>query len=595
MPHTLTAVQFNPAASAYWLPRSGQRTAAKIPTTQFWAIRFHIDDSEEGDTCPKWLCVVSPEPSPLPLPNASMTLGPKRSRVSSVIHAGHEDLTLGVALPCTNDETVHLPMYVHTAPVVKIHMFCSPPVKRVLCQFEGESLRRFKRTVRDNDAALREHWISRQSIQWVRRIAHWNHHGLPDPTFSEQAIDPTYMWSYLNNPRAYCFDFIYDGLVNAIEKRPRIHEEILLYAQICRDYRWKGVERTLLWIRASRTNGNNPQREAEPLVEDHDSQDATKLFRSDPAVRQIAKELLTFDIHSLDVEEEEREAATSSDSSTGSGDLGYTLVYHRDFAFPQLAWKYPEIPLGTPRILVFDTFGVVLNREEAIRRVLASWLPLTHRVQTFDDILALYMEIEALTARSAESLATSMAAIVHSALRILANKLGILSQADFALAADAVAEIVKPRPYHDVEPALEALSRQGLPVIVIPPHSEVAIEHLVSSLPCNKVLAANEPLSIHFAATNSFFKSLLKQCRSIVPHIEPKDVLFVSAGVGRVIAPASLAGHPTALLERHGTIASKVRFVVGHLPHTNPVPSLVVEDLTKLLHKVCQPAGRIDQ
>ena len=236
MPHTLAAVQFDPDASAYWLPRSGQLTAAKIPTTQFWAIRFHIDDSGEGDNCPKWLCVVSPEPSPLPLPNASMTLGPKRSRQSSIVrHAGDEDqdLTLDVPLPCANDETICRPMYVHTAPVLRIHMFRSPPVKRVFCQFDEESLRRFKKTVRENRAALRTHWLSRQKEEWARRIAQWDNHSLPDlsTAFSEQAVDPTYMFSYLNNPQAYCFKFIYDGTACAIEKRPKIYEEMLLYAQ----------------------------------------------------------------------------------------------------------------------------------------------------------------------------------------------------------------------------------------------------------------------------------------------------------------------------------------------------------------------------
>ncbi|KAJ8502281.1 hypothetical protein ONZ51_g36 [Trametes cubensis] len=552
MPHTLAAVQFDPAASAYWLPRSGQLTAAKIPTTQFWAIRFHIDDSGEGDNCP--------------------------NQSSVIRHAGDEDqdLTLDVPLPCANDETVCRPMYVHTAPVLRIHMFRSPPVKRVFCQFDEESLRRFKKTVRENRAALRTHWLSRQKEEWARRIAQWDDHSLPDlnTTFSEQAIDPTYMFSYLNNPQAYCFKFIYDGTACAIEKRPKIYEEMLLYAQICKDYRWKGVERTLLWIRASRKGGDdNCQREAEPLADDDERDDATKLFKRDSAVRQVAKGLRRFGFRSISVEEEEqRDASTSptssSDSSTThSDDSEYTLIYRRDFAFPELAWKYPEIPLGAPRMVIFDAFGVVF---------------------TIEDIIALYIEIEALAAGKGPSIATSFATIVHSALQTLALKLAIPPQARPALIANAAASgIMKPIPYFDVELALEALSRQGLPVLVIPPHSEVTMRHLVSSLPRrNKVHPTNEPLSIHFAATPSFFKSLLAQCRSMVPHIEPKDVLLVSTSVGRVVAPASLAGHPTVLLKRHGMIASKVRFVVGHLPHTNPVPSLVVGGLMELCTKI---------
>ena len=178
-----------------------------------------------------FLCVVSPEPSPVPLPNASMTLGPKHSVHSSAFRAGDEELTCDTALPCS-DWMVDHPLYLHTTPVMEIHMCHLPPVEDVLVQLKDDSLRRFKAAVRGNRTALREYWKAAQKARWAERIADWDKHHLSELTLSGRpGGDSTYMFGYLNNPQAYRFEFFYDGIMPGFEVRPTIYEELLLYAQ----------------------------------------------------------------------------------------------------------------------------------------------------------------------------------------------------------------------------------------------------------------------------------------------------------------------------------------------------------------------------
>ncbi|KAI0659755.1 hypothetical protein C8Q70DRAFT_93375 [Cubamyces menziesii] len=102
-------------------------------------------------------------------------------------------------------------------------------------------------------------------------------------------------------------------------------------------------------------------------------------------------------------------------------------------------------------------------------------------------------------------------------------------------------------------------------------------------------------MPIHFAAPNAFFESLLAQCRVLVPGIQAKDILLVSASVARMVAPGSLAGHPTALVKRQGTIALNVEFVVGERTWrrtVNPSPSVVVENLHELCDRIVDLGGR---
>ncbi|KAI0659753.1 hypothetical protein C8Q70DRAFT_93376 [Cubamyces menziesii] len=585
MPHTLIVAQFHPVASSYWLPRSGQLAAARIPTAPFWALRFNLNDYSEDSNRPSQLCVVSPEPSPVPLPNVSLTLGPKHAVLTGTFYTGNEDLTAMDALPCA-DWLVRRPLYIHATPVISMDMFCCPPLECVICQLEEDSIRRFRQAVRDGTKALYKYRKDKEQEQWAARMAQWDRHDLSQFTFGQHGWDPTYMFSRLNNPQAYCFAFFYSGKVPGFGQRPTIYNELLLYAQICKDYRWHGVERAILWVRDMRTNENRSEHHVSAQPE-HPNAQCTP-FENDPSFRKAVEQLRS-DRRPISLEEEEEMEETSdttSDSTSESDNSRYVWVSWLPWAFPELALEFPEIPLGNPRVVVLDLFGVVLDREAAIRCALDKWLTFAHYGQTVEGILSRYIEIEALVARKNIAAASSLAAIVHGALQTLADKLAIPPQVQSQLITDAMAVILKPAPYRDAERAIAAFSGQGRSIIVIPPYSEVAMQHLLPPRLRSRIWSANEPLSAHFAAPDSFFEALLAQCRATCPEIRPADILLVSASVSRVTAPASLAGHPTVLLERSGTIASRVQFLVARVPHGNPVPSLVVGDLDVLYERL---------
>ncbi|KAI0659747.1 hypothetical protein C8Q70DRAFT_933206 [Cubamyces menziesii] len=584
MPHTLIVAQFHPVASSYWLPRSGQLAAARIPTVPFWALRFSLDDFEEDSDRPQQLCVVSPEPSPVPLPNASLTLGPKHAVLSGTFYTGDEDLTAKAALPCP-DRMLRRPVYLHTTPVIWMHMFCSPPVECVVCQLEEDSIRRFRQAVQDGTKALYKYRNNKEQEKWAAQVAQWGRHDLSEFVFGQHGWDPTYMFSHLNNPKAYCFTFFYSGNVPGFGDRPTIYDELLLYAQICKDYRWEGVERSLLWVRDMRVENRSEHR---ILALPEILNTRCTPFEGDPTFREAVKQLpggrrpITLE------EEEEMEEADddTSDSTLESDNSRYVWVSWLKWAFPELALEFPELPLGNPRVVVLDLFGVVLDREAAIRCAFDKWLSFAHHGQTVEGILSRYIEIEALVARKNINAASSLATIVHGALQTLADKLAIPPQVRSQLIADATAVILKPTPYRDAERAIAALTEQGRSILVIPPHSEVTMQHSLPSDLRSRVRTVNEPLSAYFAAPDSFFTALLAQCRAIRSDIQPADILLVSTNVARVTAPASLAGHPTALLKRTGTIASQVQFLVARVAYGNPVPSVVVGDLDELCERL---------
>ena len=202
----------------------------RIVRSPFWAFRFNLADSREDENNPMYLCIVSPEPSPLPLPNASLTLGPKHSVYTSASRAGDEELTCDISFPCS-DWMVDNPLYLHTTPIIEIHMRNLLPVQEVFAQLKKDSLHRFKEAVRENKNALRGHWEASQRARWAEQIADWDKHQISELTFSDLGGDPTYMFGYLNNPQAYFFEFFYQGTMPGFDERPTIYEELFLYAQ----------------------------------------------------------------------------------------------------------------------------------------------------------------------------------------------------------------------------------------------------------------------------------------------------------------------------------------------------------------------------
>lgn len=233
------------------------------------------------------------------------------------------------------------------------------------------------------------------------------------------------------------------------------------------------------------------------------------------------------------------------------------------------------------------------DRERAICDALEPWLPPAHlRHSGISEAVKLYIEHEALAARSMRDCASSLPLIVHTALDTLAGKLGVAAALRATFLADASIRILHPRPYDDAMQAIERLSQQGHSLVILSPYSLDTLAASVRPVLPYKTRFFPKTIPLHAPIPATTFMQLRRWCQQVFPpprvcgsnqmHSFPAgDVLVVSSGLGRVLAPAGAGSHPTVLVRRPGGIECSVDFVVGK-GDKNPHPSAVVGSLVEL-------------
>lgn len=142
------------------------------------------------------------------------------------------------------------------------------------------------------------------------------------------------------------------------------------------------------------------------------------------------------------------------------------------------------------------------------------------------------------------------------------------------LLREAVQTILQPGLYADAEAAVRTLLDQGYTVIglPIPDAQSFSLPQLPSGLIVDGQPA---PLSNLFSQNPSMFSDLLERRRLVCSTIERTQVLVVTSSRYRVMEPASVAGFPTALVQRPGCLESKVKLGTSD-------PTLVADGLQAL-------------
>ncbi|KAI0367350.1 hypothetical protein BV20DRAFT_1123502 [Pilatotrama ljubarskyi] len=254
-------------------------------------------------------------------------------------------------------------------------------------------------------------------------------------------------------------------------------------------------------------------------------------------------------------------------------------------AFEYRCENYRSVPLGRPRVVVLEIFGVILDREFAVKRALSTWLPFVGPGIPLDKIVSRYVECEAFVARERAKSAMSLTMIVHDALVTLAKKLDVAHDACAKLVTSTLPIILEPQPYPDVCDAVDALRGKGLTLIFLPPHSHETLTYLPRVLPPtlleHSVVSPTAP-SIHFASNAALWKSLHELSASRLPGLREDEILVASTGIGRILAPAQERGLVTALVKRPGNREASVNFHVSPYAEANPKPSVVVDSLSAL-------------
>ncbi|KAI0676290.1 hypothetical protein C8Q78DRAFT_962727 [Trametes maxima] len=625
MPHSFVVAQFNPEESAYWLPPSGRVTAKKLVTQPFWALRFDLYPDFEHENDPHFLCAVSSRPSPQRVPNASFTLGPKRSLDPPSIWIG--DFDLAVFPPViTHLQTIFDDLYLHATPAISIFGAQGQPISMPMHQVEGEGLEHYRTVARRHHETMPDIWEAQHKASLLTQHPHLFSNSKEDSfsprssssfadesdqwsTFTEP-VDPLYMFGQLNNPRSYCFDFM-EGQILPVAGTPAlIYDEIFKYLQICKDYRKPSVDAVIAWVRAAR-DAHHRHALVKPLCAYDTLQGPPKLLKNDPIYRIAATDLS----HVKLVHHEGDPDLTTDGAVISEDDSQFSKVdpeqwhdfYVLPWSFHSMDHLYPKVPLGRPRVVALDIFGTILDRDAAIRDALGPWLTLARPHHSLEEIIKLYTELEALESRRQSDHSTyipkidymrqimiprkqnppptSLATIVYQALTVLAERLHVSIASSPGLLEDALTCILRPEPYADVVSAIDTLLQQGVMVICIAPYSAVTLDFLRPLLPMRMTFCPI-PVSIHTHVPESYFASLMNFSLSFAPDLKPNELLVASSSVGRVIAPASLTGHPTVHVKRSGCLEANVEFVIGTEPF-NPKASLVVDSLGYLCDALC--------
>lgn len=223
MPHTFVHLRFDPERTAFWLPEHGQQAAAKIPVKSFWALRVNWD-GDEDDHAPDFIFVISSKPSPFPLVNSSLTLGPKVTGGTDVFWEEPTALRT-VQYIVTDDEHAPQPLYLHTTPTLPINVYCRPPIHWFHYRLDQWSLKCFLRTVHEILPLARDfrkqEKLSRARSGGLERV---------EEGWSPYDGGDAYIIGGRNDPKTFVFKFL-GGPFPSLEGPPTIYEEIRLYKQ----------------------------------------------------------------------------------------------------------------------------------------------------------------------------------------------------------------------------------------------------------------------------------------------------------------------------------------------------------------------------
>ncbi|KAH9888123.1 hypothetical protein C8Q73DRAFT_204394 [Cubamyces lactineus] len=353
---------------------------------------------------------------------------------------------------------------------------------------------------------------------------------------------------------------------------------------------------------------------------------------TDPALQAAAQAL--FALCSPFEVDAEAQATTDGDADREGPDRCPSHDYDPDTdpilppAFPMLAGEYTVVKCGVIKVVAFELFGIILNREDAIRCALQEWLPFIPRTWSLDATVRRYVHCEAFAERDlAFDNEFALDTIVQGGLQALAEQLHINPSERDHLISTALATILAPHPYPDASDTLTELKQRGYSLVCIPPHSpSETLEHARRVLPpgtLDGVRVFPRPSCVHFSSLTrgpSFASIVEVFCSEGVATagdvadttsqtdgdldnpINPNDsdkkpkllqrneILVATAGMGRIVVGAQESGFATCLVERADCRESLVSFVLGGGAYRHPVPSLIVEGLAPLCAALAKEA-----
>ncbi|RPD61807.1 hypothetical protein L227DRAFT_524311, partial [Lentinus tigrinus ALCF2SS1-6] len=598
MSHSLLPAKFDPAGSAYWLPKSGRLAASRLPIEPFWGLRTCFTDDERDNLSPPWLFAISSYPSPYPVENASFTLGPRIISKTGAVVSTDADILTTTPIP-TKEERASWPLYLHILPALRLNTMRCSLFDQLYYTLTEDSLRAF------NDGVGRCLKSAKEKQREILAAPHdiWE---VKKGWFARKENPDTGAYMFGGpppDPQKYVFNFDFDAepKLPSFEGPSNVYDELMLYNQLCKDYQWRGVDLAIEWVREMRANTRrgwmkNPDTlvttlPTEVCLDDDSRKRAMELAALDNPHARITAVLDERDAQRLEQAGEPHSPSGWSDSSDSS-------VKFLPRRFPHLPFSYPVVPFGPTKVVAFDIFGTILDRQDTLNVALGPWYAYSpvRSTTSLGLVVDRFLTLEALAARDAETLGTptSFATCARSALINLARELGFNVDVRSAVFIETLKCILSPKPYPDVEAAITWLKQRGYTLVCLPTHSPTTMQQLRPLFPpafadSNAVHMWTEHISAHFVARYPFFMTSKFQsfCESLVKEtLQPSEILVVSSGIGRVLHAAVNAGHATAFVRRPWNLEGCVDFVVGDDEGSCPVPSLVVSGLMDLIARL---------
>ncbi|KAF9811502.1 hypothetical protein IEO21_06553 [Rhodonia placenta] len=295
-----------------------------------------------------------------------------------------------------------------------------------------------------------------------------------------------------------------------LSEEPSIYRELAIYDQFAADFSWRGVDRSIAWVEAMR------QLDSEGSLLRF-SLDTARPCSGEPPLFSAAVKEDAVTLHAMQVPVDgDPPPATAAEEVV---EAGWGDDPEPDFSMAPVV--RPPVVADEIKVVVFDLYGVILDRQEGLRCALRTFLPLDLHQHTIDGL-------------------------VHAALRDMLCTVGLCPADDIIrCAVDAIC----PTPYDDVTDALRTLQQRGYKLLCLVSRDASHVSDTGTFLPPEVRTLCVSTADIH-TQTEGVCSQVAEECRSIVPEIKNTEILLVTTGLYRIVELANAAGIPTALVQR---------------------------------------------
>ncbi|OSX62266.1 hypothetical protein POSPLADRAFT_1115601, partial [Postia placenta MAD-698-R-SB12] len=505
--------------SAYWTSWHGYHRAALLPAQPFVALRVRFTEFGCDNV---HLFIVSPTKRTSGLYadcDLPLVLQPGNARLDDALRA----------VPPLPTSTRQL--YLHTFPALKTQ-------RGIGGMLQDEESDKFKL----EEPSFQRFWSKAWSEAMKFRKKEWGYETMkPRSSGGDEAVQDN--WDtfskdvndveHLHDPFGRCVFERLEFKDLPLTEEPSIYRELAIYDQLAADYSWRGVKRSIYWVEALRKFANEGSFAEHSVVHGELCSGELPSFSGD--LKEDALALRAMQIP----EDGDPPPASAAEEVV---EVSWGDEPGPDFSSAPEA--LPPVVASDIKVVVFDLYGAIMDRQEALRRALSTFISLDPHQHTVDDLLRLYLDVEAHRIRETPGLYSHE--LAHGTLSNILHIIGLHPAGDMVQrAVDAIC----PTPYTDVTDALRTLQQRGYKLLYLVPRDASRVSDTGSLLPPDIRTLSVSTAHLH-TQSKGVCSQVVEECQSIIPEIKNTEILLVTTGLYRIVELANAAGIPTALVQR---------------------------------------------